>query len=33
LPSGLNQRHHHVSPNGHAVRLGWHPANARAIAP
>jgi hypothetical protein len=33
LPSGLNQRHQHVSPNGHMVRLGWHPAHTRAIAP
>jgi hypothetical protein len=22
LPSGLNQGHQHVSPNGHGVRLG-----------
>ena len=25
LPSGLNQRHQYVSPNGHGARLGWRP--------
>ena len=33
LPSGLNQRRQHVSPNGHGVRLGWHPSVYRAIEP
>ena len=33
LPSRMNQRHQHVSPNGHGVRLGWRQAMSRAIAP
>ena len=33
LPSGLKLRHQRVSPDGHGVRLGWHPALSRAVAP
>jgi hypothetical protein len=33
LHSGLKQGHHHVSPNGYMVTLGWRPALSRAIAP
>ena len=33
LPSGLKLRHQRVSPDGHGVRLGWHPALPRAVAP
>ena len=33
LPSGLELRHQRVSPDGHGVRLGWHPALPRAVAP
>ena len=33
LPSGLELRHQRVSPDGHGVRLGWHPALSRALAP
>ena len=33
LPSGPNQGHQRVSPDGHGVRLGWRPALSRAVAP
>ena len=32
LPSGLNQGHQPVSPDGHGVRLDWCPALSRAVA-
>ena len=33
LPSSLKLRNQRVSPDGHGVRLGWHPALSRAFAP
>ena len=33
LPSSLKLRNQRVSPDGHGVRLGWHPALSRAVAP
>ena len=33
LPSGQKLRNQRVSPDGHGVRLGWHPALSRAFAP
>ena len=33
LPSGMKLRHQCVSPDGHGVRLGRHPALSRAVAP
>ena len=32
LPSGLNQGHRLVSPDGYGVRFGWRPALSRAVA-
>ena len=33
LPSGLNQGHKRISPDGHGVKLGWRLALSRAFAP